>query len=191
MLMTRREHLRLLGLVAAGAASSPLRGLCGTGDGAPLFAVQLYSIHKILWNDPARIFAALKEVGYDGVEFAGYAGRTAKEIRALLSDSGLLGAGTHVNGNIALVGDELRRTLDFCAEAGIESVTTPHAKCDSEDAYRRFGHTMGLAAETAAKYGIKVGSSLFFGSSSSVRFSVEPSLASVMLHFIAYGSLWE
>ncbi|MCR5750665.1 MAG: TIM barrel protein [Kiritimatiellae bacterium] len=157
MLMTRREHLRLLGLAAAGAAASPLRGLCGAEGGAPLFAVQLYSIHKILWNDPARIFAALKEAGYDGVEFAGYAGRIAKDIKALLADAGLVGAGTHVNGNVALVGDELSRTLDFCAEAGLESVTTPHAKCDDEDAYRRFGHKMGLAAEAAAKYGIKVG----------------------------------
>ena len=85
MLMTRREHLRLLGLAAAGAAVRPLRGLCGTEGGAPLFAVQLYSIHKILWSDPARIFAALKEAGYDGVEFAGYAGRTAKDIKALLA----------------------------------------------------------------------------------------------------------
>jgi sugar phosphate isomerase/epimerase len=47
--------------------------------------------------------------------------------------------------------------LDFCAEAGIESITTPHAKRDSEDAYRKFGHDIGLAAEAAAKYGIKVG----------------------------------
>jgi sugar phosphate isomerase/epimerase len=66
-------------------------------------------------------------------------------------------AGTHVNGDVALVGDELKRTLDFCAEAGIESITTPHAFRNSEDEYRRFGRDMGLAAEAAAKYGIKVG----------------------------------
>ena len=160
MLMTRREHLGLLGLLAAGAASRPFRAFAAGADGgrpSPRFGVQLYSIHKIFWNEPEKILAALKEAGYDGVEFAGYAGRSAKELRKLLADAGLAGAGTHVNGNIALVGDELKRTLDFCAEAGIESVTTPHAKCDSADAYRRFGHAMGLAAEAAAAYGIKVG----------------------------------
>ena len=160
MLTTRRAHLRLLGLAAAGAAAAPFRCFAvghQAAVAAPRFAVQLYSIHKIFWTDPVRILAALKEAGYDGVEFAGYAGRTAKEIKSLLADAGLAGAGTHVNGFVSLVGDELKRTLDFCAEAGIESVTTPHAKCDSEDAYRKFGHSMGLAAEAAAAYGIKVG----------------------------------
>lgn len=160
MLTTRREHLRLLWLAAAGAAAAPFRCFAAghqAAVAAPRFAVQLYSIHKIFWTDPVRILAALKEAGYDGVEFAGYAGRTAKEIKSLLADAGLAGAGTHVNGFVSLVGDELKRTLDFCAEAGIESVTSPHAKCDSEDAYRKFGHSMGLAAEAAAAYGIKVG----------------------------------
>ncbi len=151
----RREFLKMLGLSAAGAAAGcacPCRG------GGPRVAVQLYSIHKIMWKqDPARTLAALKEGGYDGVEFAGYGGRSARDLRRLLSDAGLAGAGTHVNGDVDLVGDALKRTLDFCAEAGIESVTTPHAKRDSADAYREFGRQMGLAAEVAAKYGIKVG----------------------------------
>ncbi|MBR3821818.1 MAG: sugar phosphate isomerase/epimerase, partial [Kiritimatiellae bacterium] len=132
---------------------------CRTCDGCdrPRYALQLFSIHKIFWKDPVRYLAALKAGGYDGVEFAGYNGKSAVELRRLLADAGLAAAGTHVNGDVALVGDELRRTLDFCAEAGIESITTPHAKRDSEDAYRKFGHDMGLAAEAAAKYGIKVG----------------------------------
>ena len=153
MAITRSGFLRLMGLSAAGAAAGCM---CPCGR-RPRFAVQLYSVHKIFWNAPERVLAAFKAAGYDGVEFAGYGGRSAKDIGKLLADSGLAGAGAHVNGNVALVGDELRRTLDFCAEAGIESVTTPHAKCDSEDAYRRFGHAMGFAAEAAAPYGIKVG----------------------------------
>ena len=155
MTMTREEFLRLMGLSAAGAAT----GCCMLkGCGTPRCALQLYSIHKLMWKeDPARTLAAIKAGGYDGVEFAGYGDKSAKEIRRLLSDSGLAGAGTHVNGDVDLVGDGLRKSLDFCAEAGIESITTPHAKRDSADAYREFGRLMGIAAEAAAPYGIKVG----------------------------------
>ena len=155
MTMTREEFLRMVGLSAAGAAAG-----CRmfAGGGAPRCALQLYSIHKIMWKeDPARTLAAIKDGGYDGGEFAGYGDKSAREIRRLLSDAGLAGAGTHVNGDVDLVGDSLKRTLDFCAEAGIESVTTPHAKRDSADAYREFGRLMGAAAEAAAPYGIKVG----------------------------------
>ena len=123
----------------------------------PQIAAQLYSIYKIFRKEPERCLAQLKAGGYEGVEFAGYGNRTAKEIRRLLADAGLKAAGTHVNGDVELVGDALKRTLDFCAAAGIESVTTPHAKRDSADAYRKFGVDMGRAAEAAVPYGIKVG----------------------------------
>ena len=121
------------------------------------FAAQLYSIRDILWEDPEKCLTSLKAAGYDGVEFAKYGGRSAVALRRLLANTDMVGVGTHVNGDLFLVGDELGRTLDICAEAGILSVTTPHAKRDSEDAYRRFGAEMCKAAEVAAAYGIKVG----------------------------------
>jgi sugar phosphate isomerase/epimerase len=152
--MTRREFLQVFGSSALMSAGGCRTGLTGT---KPRYALQLYSVHQIFWQDPVRHLAALKAGGYDGVEFAGYNGKTAAELRRLLADAGLAAAGTHVNGDVALVGDELKRTLDFCAEAGIESVTTPHAQRRTEAAYRQFGHEMGRAAEAAARYGIKVG----------------------------------
>ncbi len=126
-------------------------------DAGTRFAVQLYSIRDLIWKDPERCLADLKAVGYDGVEFAKYGGHSAIGLKRILANTGMVGVGTHVNGDLFLVGDELKRTLDICAEAGILSVTTPHAKRDSADGYRRFGADMGRAAEVAAAYGIKVG----------------------------------
>ena len=62
-----------------------------------------------------------------------------------------------LNGFVDLVGDGLKKTLDFCAEAGLETVTTPHALCKTADEYRKFGQDMSRAAEAAVPYGIKVG----------------------------------
>lgn len=155
MVTNRREFLRTFGAAVALSATGCRCPFCGFGT--PKVAAQLYSIHKIFWQRPEWCLEGLRAAGYEGVEFAGYGGHTASEIRKYLADAGMLGMGTHVNGNIDLVGDGLKRTLDFCAEAGIETVTTPHAKRETADEYVKFGHDMGLAADAAAAYGIKVG----------------------------------
>jgi len=107
--------------------------------------------------DPQDLLAALKAGGYDGVEFYNYNGLTAKALRKMCDDAGVKAMGTHLNGDVDLVDDALKRTLDFAAEAGFESLVTPHAKRDSADEYRRFGQAMGRAAEAADAYGIRVG----------------------------------
>ena len=155
-MLNRRDFLIGCGGTFAASMLNGCRSPFG-GRAESKYAVQLYSIHKIFWTKPAWCLAQLRAAGYDGVEFAGYGGRAAKEIRTLLADSGMLGLGTHVNGFVDLKGEGLRKTLDFCAEAGIESITTPHATRRTADEYRAFGRQMGLAAEFAASYGIAVG----------------------------------
>ena len=152
----RREFLKGMGGIAALTAFGGCAGM-SCGKSRPQIAAQLYSIYKIFWKKPEWCLEGLKSVGYDGVEFAGYDGHSAKEIRKCLADAGLRGMGTHVNGFIELKGDELKKTLDFCAEAGLETVTTPHALCKTEAEYRQFGREMSAAAEKAAAYGVKVG----------------------------------
>ena len=146
----RRDFLKGVGGVAAlsafGGCASALCGRC-----RPQLAAQLYSIHKIFWKRPEWCLAGLKDAGYAGVEFAGYGGHTAKEIRKYLAEAGIVGMGTHVNGFVDLKGDGLAKTLDFCAEAGIGSVTTPHALCKTADEYRQFGRDMSRAAEAATQ----------------------------------------
>ena len=152
---TRREFLAGLGAAAAVAATG-CKCPCACGA-KPRMALQLYSLNKAFWKDPARILAALKAGGFDGVEFYDYNGMSGKALRKMCDDAGLKAMGTHLNGDVDLVGDGLKRTLDFALEAGFETLVTPHAKRDSADAYRRFGRDMGLAAEAADALGIKVG----------------------------------
>ena len=153
--MNRRDFISSLMKASVGSVLSGCRFPLGAER--PRYAAQLYSIHKIFWKEPERCLEGLRRAGFSGVEFAGYGGHTAAEIRRYLNDSGLVGMGTHVNGFKELVGDTLRRTLDFCAEAGLESVVTPHAICKTEAEYRQFGRSMSHAAEIAEPYGIKVG----------------------------------
>ena len=153
MTINRRGFLAGMGAaVATAGRASP-----SAGRAKPRYGLQLYSIHKIFWKEPERILADLRAGGYDGVEFFNYNGLAAKALKKLCDDAGIKAMGTHLNGDVDLVGDKLKQTLDFAAEAGFESIVTPHAKRNTADEYKKFGHAMGLAAEAADAYGIKVG----------------------------------
>ena len=56
-------------------------------------------------RNPA-VLRAVARMGYEGVEFAGYYGRSAAELRKLLDDNGLKCCGTHTGLN-TILGDEL------------------------------------------------------------------------------------
>lgn len=75
-------------------------------------ALQLYSIREDCAKDFAGTVEAVAEMGYDGVEFAGYYDLSAEEIKKVLDDLGLKVAGTHT-GIDTLLGDELEKTVEF------------------------------------------------------------------------------
>lgn len=152
--MNRREFLR--GGLASAAFLAGCK--CPFGCGRKPVALQLWSINKIMWKTeaPEVTLRSIREIGFDGVEFAGFGNHTAKEIAKMLADSGLRGMGSHMSGAQNFSGDGLKRNLDFCAEAGIESFTNAWADFKTPEEWVKFGVMMGEAAETAAKWGIPV-----------------------------------
>jgi len=75
-------------------------------------ALQLYSVRKDCARDLPGTLEAVADMGYNGVEFAGYYDRRAEQLRKMLDDLGLRVAGTHI-GIDTLLGDELERTVQF------------------------------------------------------------------------------
>lgn len=59
-------------------------------------ALQLYSVRDALAADFAGVLRQVKEMGYDGVEFAGLYGHSAEEVRALCAENGLVPVSAHV-----------------------------------------------------------------------------------------------
>lgn len=156
-MMTRRDILSAIG---AGAATSALSGCASwLEETRRPIALQLWSIHSLMWNEklpPEKVFAKIREIGFDGVEFAGVGGRSAKEIRKLLADAGLRGMGTHLTGLKNFQGDALKANLDFCAEAGIESLTNAAARFKTPDEAKEYADVMGAAAVTAQAWNLPV-----------------------------------
>jgi sugar phosphate isomerase/epimerase len=58
---------------------------------------QLYSAREEAKKDLKGVCRALKAMGYDGVEFAGFYGRSAEEIKAILAETGLRAVSSHVS----------------------------------------------------------------------------------------------
>ena len=59
-------------------------------------AVQLYSVRDSVEADMASALRKIKDMGYDGVEFAGLYGHSADYIRGLLDAIGLVPISAHV-----------------------------------------------------------------------------------------------
>jgi len=85
--------------------------LCAARGKIPI-GLQLYSVRQDCARDLPGTLAAVAKMGYEGVEFAGYFERTARELRRLLDGNGLKCCGTHTAID-TLLGDKLKETIEF------------------------------------------------------------------------------
>jgi sugar phosphate isomerase/epimerase len=132
--MSRRDFLRrsatgtaavALSTAFAPAAHAALRAKIPVG-------VQLYSVREQCAKDLPGTLAAVARIGYQGVEFAGYHGHSAKELRKLLDDLGLVACGTHTPYE-SVLGDKLAQTIEFNRTLGNKFLIVPWMEGKSKE----------------------------------------------------------
>lgn len=74
--------------------------------------LQLYSLREVAGKDVPGTIEAVAKMGYQGIEFAGYHGLNAAQLRKILDNNGLKCCGTHT-GIETLTGDALKGTIEF------------------------------------------------------------------------------
>ena len=166
MQMNRRAFL---GTTLAAGAAAATRGFgacsCGCGCGQPAqVAVQLYSIHKYIKGKDglAKALQEVAKIGYKGVEFAGYYGASADELKKMLADAGLVACDTHV-GRAEFGPDKIKATCEFNLAYGNSFICCPGGgnfpgKGENlDDFMKMLVDYYNTAAETAATYGCKIG----------------------------------
>jgi sugar phosphate isomerase/epimerase len=126
MNFTRRDLLRLGAGAAALWTSGAPTALLGAGESTKKipFALQLYSLRSIAGKDVPGTLAAVAQMGYQGVEFAGYYDRKAPELRKMLDQSGLKCCGTHTALE-TLTGAALKGTVEFNQTLGNKNLIIP------------------------------------------------------------------
>jgi sugar phosphate isomerase/epimerase len=101
-------------------------------------------------RDLAGTLAAVAKMGYEGVEFAGYYGRSAAELRKMLDDLGLKCCGTHIRLD-TLLGDELKRTVEFNKRLGNAFLIVPALAKERTASRSAWCETAAVFSEIAAK----------------------------------------
>ena len=121
------------------------------------FAVQMYSLRDHIKNgdDMKAVLKKVKEIGFDGVEFAGFAGLSADELKAVLDENGLVCVGAHM-GLDDMKEDKIEATLDFMTTLGAKTVGIGGADTSTEDALNNVVSVMGGAQKAAEKRGMRV-----------------------------------
>lgn len=94
----------------------------------PQVAIQLYSVRDRSEKDFLGTIREMAEIGYKNVEFAGYYGVSAKELRAFLADVGLNAPSAHVGLTLNEPDkwkDNLRAQAEYAVELGIKRFVVP------------------------------------------------------------------
>jgi sugar phosphate isomerase/epimerase len=86
--------------------------------------LQLWTVRKECEKDFPGTVAAVAKMGYQGVEFAGYYGRKAEDVRKMLDDNGIKCCGTHTQFD-TLMGDNLAKTIEFNKVIGNKYLIVP------------------------------------------------------------------
>ena len=122
-------------------------------------ALQLYSVRHDCAKDLPGTVAQVAEMGYEAVEFAGYYGRKAEDLRKMLDANGLKCAGAHI-GIDSLLGDNLQKSIDFHKTVGNEHLICPGLPGKYRDSAKAWGETAKLFNDIAAKlkpHGLRTG----------------------------------
>lgn len=161
--LSRRTFLKTTAtsIAAACAVGSGCDGQLKLGKSKrniPL-GLQLYSVRAECQKDLPATIKAVVDIGYQGVEFAGYYDYSAKDIRKLLDDNGLKCCGTHAQLD-TLLGDNLSKTIEFNKIIGNKYLIVPsldQKKYSSAEGWKNAADMFNELAEKVEPHKIQVG----------------------------------
>lgn len=161
MNISRRNFLSLgAGATAAWlAGAGRLAAAAKPRDRKIPIGLQLYSVRHACQKDLPRVLKAVGEMGYEGVEFAGYYDRSAADLRKLLDQNGLKCCGTHIRLD-TLKGDALEATVEFNQTLGNRFLIVswmPPSYAESVQSIKETAKVFNEVAEKVKEHGMRVG----------------------------------
>lgn len=120
-------------------------------------AVQVYSVRGDASEDLKGTLKKIKDMGYDGVEFAGLYGHTGAEVKEMCEELGLVPISAHVP-YLDMIKDP-HGVLSTYAEIGCKYVAVPHLTPELRPGTENFPFvvkTIGNLGEVAKELGIQL-----------------------------------
>lgn len=119
------------------------------------YGIQLYSVRDAFAADMEGTLKMLREIGYESVEFAGFQGRSALEIKEMLSRTGLRVSGTHTP--LCEVVESFDETVAYHRIIGNTNIIIPMEDLDSMDKINAFIETVNEYQPRLEAIGIRMG----------------------------------
>ena len=120
-------------------------------------SIQLYTLRDAMGGSPGfdTVLTRLAQYGYEKVEFAGYYGRTARQIRDQLDGLGIRASSSHEG--ISADSAALRTKLENAVTLGQKYVVVPYLNSSSLSDWQTWADQMNAEAAVAGRYGLRYG----------------------------------
>jgi sugar phosphate isomerase/epimerase len=128
---SRRDFLHRASMAGAALTLGVASAATPTPEKKIPIGLELYSLRDQCKTDLPGMLVAVSRIGYKGVEFAGYHGRSATELRKMLDDNGLVACGTHTPYD-SVLGDKLKQTVEFNQTIGNKFLIVPSMTAKSK-----------------------------------------------------------
>src|SRR5215472_4155861 len=149
--MDRRVFIGTLGAAALAARSGFAASIKSVG-------VQLYTVRGDIEKDFDGTLAKVAAIGYKEVEFAGYFGRTAGQVRDTLKQHGLVSPSAHLDFPTVSNPEKWARALEDAATIGQTFLVNPwvdESIRNQPDAWNRIAEVYNTAGAASKAHGIQ------------------------------------
>lgn len=120
-------------------------------------ALQLYTVRDYTAKDFLGTLRYVAEIGYAGVEFAGFGGMAAGELRKAIDDLGLQAVSAHIG--LAELETRFDETVEYCTALGNKWVTVPFMPAElrkSGDDWVDVGARLNALGARCSRHGLQL-----------------------------------
>jgi sugar phosphate isomerase/epimerase len=117
-------------------------------------AVQLYTLREELKRGFVGVLREVAEIGYAGVEFAGYGGLSAADLKAALDEFGLKAAGSHVA--LAQLESELDQVIEYNLAIGNRNIVCPWLPEERRNNYGKLAESLNAIGRKLKENGLQL-----------------------------------
>lgn len=156
--MNRRTFLETAATVTAATLFSSRFGWAAGEHKIDKVGVQLYTVRDLMKNDFEGTVAKVAQIGYKEVEFAGYFGRTAQQVKDVLQKNGLTAPSTHVQYDE--LDEKFPSVIEFSKTVGMSYIVCPWIPEDlrkSPDIWKQAAEKFNKCGEQTKKAGMQFG----------------------------------
>lgn len=120
------------------------------------YGIQMYSLRDVTGEDLKGSLKMVADMGYKYIEFAGFFGHTAEEVKAWLEEYGLICSGTHTGAG-AIAPDKIEETILYHKTIGCKNLIVPGMDWSTLEKLEENIALLNAAQKKLAENGIALG----------------------------------